>query len=36
VSTEAAERRFSEGFAAQLAPENAFVFSISPGLVRTR
>jgi NAD(P)-dependent dehydrogenase (short-subunit alcohol dehydrogenase family) len=33
--SKAAVHRFSELFAAQLAPQNVFVFSISPGLVRT-
>ena len=34
-ATKAALHRFSELLAAQLAPQNVFVFSISPGLVRT-
>jgi 3-oxoacyl-[acyl-carrier protein] reductase len=34
-SSKAAVHRFSETLAAQLAPHNVFVFSISPGLVRT-
>jgi 3-oxoacyl-[acyl-carrier protein] reductase len=33
--SKAAVHRYSELLAAQLAPENVFVFSISPGLVRT-
>jgi NAD(P)-dependent dehydrogenase (short-subunit alcohol dehydrogenase family) len=33
--SKAALHRFSELLAAQLAPQNVFVFSISPGLVRT-
>jgi len=33
--SKAAVHRFSEILAAQLAPRNVFVFSISPGLVRT-
>lgn len=33
--SKAAVHRFSELLAAQLAPQNVFVFSISPGLVRT-
>jgi len=33
--SKAAVHRFSELLAAQLAPRNVFVFSISPGLVRT-
>jgi 3-oxoacyl-[acyl-carrier protein] reductase len=34
-ASKAAVHRFSELLAAQLAPKNVFVFSISPGLVRT-
>jgi len=34
-SSKAAVHRFSELLAAQLAPQDVFVFSISPGLVRT-
>jgi len=34
-SSKAAVHRFSELLAADLAPKNVFVFSISPGLVRT-
>jgi 3-oxoacyl-[acyl-carrier protein] reductase len=34
-SSKAAVHRFSETLAAQLSPQNVFVFSISPGLVRT-
>ena len=34
-ASKAAVHRFSELLAAQLKPENVFVFSISPGLVRT-
>jgi 3-oxoacyl-[acyl-carrier protein] reductase len=34
-ASKAAVHRFSELVAAQLAPKNVFVFSISPGLVRT-
>jgi NAD(P)-dependent dehydrogenase (short-subunit alcohol dehydrogenase family) len=34
-ASKAAVHRFSEILAAQLAPKNVFVFSISPGLVRT-
>ena len=34
-ASKAAVHRFSELLAAQLAPQNVFVFSISPGLVRT-
>ncbi len=34
-SSKAAVHRFSELLAAQLAPQGVFVFSISPGLVRT-
>ncbi len=34
-SSKAAVHRFSELLAAELAPQNVFVFSISPGLVRT-
>jgi len=34
-SSKAAVHRFSELLAAQLAPQSVFVFSISPGLVRT-
>jgi NAD(P)-dependent dehydrogenase (short-subunit alcohol dehydrogenase family) len=34
-SSKAAVHRFSELLAVQLAPQNVFVFSISPGLVRT-
>jgi NAD(P)-dependent dehydrogenase (short-subunit alcohol dehydrogenase family) len=33
--SKAALHRFSELLAGQLAPQNVFVFSISPGLVRT-
>jgi NAD(P)-dependent dehydrogenase (short-subunit alcohol dehydrogenase family) len=33
--SKAAVHRFSETLAAQLAPKNVFVFSISPGLVKT-
>jgi NAD(P)-dependent dehydrogenase (short-subunit alcohol dehydrogenase family) len=35
AASKAAVHRFSEVLAAQLAPENVFVFSISPGLVKT-
>jgi NAD(P)-dependent dehydrogenase (short-subunit alcohol dehydrogenase family) len=35
AASKAAVHRFSEMLAAQLAPKNVFVFSISPGLVRT-
>jgi NAD(P)-dependent dehydrogenase (short-subunit alcohol dehydrogenase family) len=35
ASSKAAVHRFSEVLAGQLAPQNVFVFSISPGLVRT-
>jgi 3-oxoacyl-[acyl-carrier protein] reductase len=35
-SSKAALHRFSEVLAADLAPRNVFVFSISPGLVRTK
>jgi 3-oxoacyl-[acyl-carrier protein] reductase len=35
AASKAAVHRFSELLAAQLAPENVFVFSISPGLVKT-
>ena len=34
-SSKAAVHRFSELLAQQLLPQNVFVFSISPGLVRT-
>jgi 3-oxoacyl-[acyl-carrier protein] reductase len=34
-SSKAAVHRFSELLAGQLAPKNVFVFSISPGLVKT-
>src|SRR5204862_1828288 len=34
-ASKAAVHRFSELLARQLAPQNVFVFSISPGLVRT-
>jgi 3-oxoacyl-[acyl-carrier protein] reductase len=34
-ASKAAVHRLSEALAAQLAPKNVFVFSISPGLVRT-
>jgi NAD(P)-dependent dehydrogenase (short-subunit alcohol dehydrogenase family) len=34
-ASKAAVHRFSEVLAASLAPQNVFVFSISPGLVRT-
>ena len=34
-ASKAAVNRFSEVLAAALAPKNVFVFSISPGLVRT-
>jgi len=34
-ASKAAVHRFSEALAAHLAPQNVFVFSISPGLVRT-
>ncbi len=34
-ASKAAVHRFSELLAAQLSPQNVFVFSISPGLVRT-
>jgi 3-oxoacyl-[acyl-carrier protein] reductase len=34
-ASKAAVHRYSELLAAQLAPQNVFVFSISPGLVRT-
>jgi len=34
-ASKAAVHRFSELLATQLAPDNVFVFSISPGLVRT-
>ena len=34
-ASKAAVHRFSELLADQLAPQNVFVFSISPGLVRT-
>jgi NAD(P)-dependent dehydrogenase (short-subunit alcohol dehydrogenase family) len=34
-SSKAAVHRFSELLAGQLAPQNVFVFSISPGLVKT-
>ena len=34
-ASKAAVHRFSELLAARLAPQNVFVFSISPGLVRT-
>ena len=34
-ASKAAVHRFSELLAGQLAPQNVFVFSISPGLVRT-
>jgi NAD(P)-dependent dehydrogenase (short-subunit alcohol dehydrogenase family) len=34
-ASKAAVHRFSELLAAQLAPDNVYVFSISPGLVRT-
>jgi NAD(P)-dependent dehydrogenase (short-subunit alcohol dehydrogenase family) len=34
-ASKAAMNRFSEVLAASLAPQNVFVFSISPGLVRT-
>lgn len=34
-SSKAAVHRFSEVLAAELAPQNVFVFSISPGLVQT-
>jgi 3-oxoacyl-[acyl-carrier protein] reductase len=35
AASKAAVHRFSELLATQLAPDNVFVFSISPGLVRT-
>lgn len=35
-ASKAAVHRFSEVLAADLAPKNVFVFSISPGLVRTK
>ena len=35
AASKAAVHRFSEMLAAQLAPKNVFVFSISPGLVKT-
>jgi len=35
AASKAAVHRFSEVLAAELAPQNVFVFSISPGLVRT-
>lgn len=35
AASKAAVHRFSEVLAAQLAPQNVFVFSISPGLVKT-
>jgi len=35
-ASKAAVHRFSETLAAALAPKNVFVFSISPGLVRTK
>jgi NAD(P)-dependent dehydrogenase (short-subunit alcohol dehydrogenase family) len=35
-ASKAALHRFSEVLAADLAPRNVFVFSISPGLVRTK
>ena len=35
-ASKAAVHRFAEMLAAELAPQNVFVFSIAPGLVRTR